>query len=49
MASKKKVRLYWVTTDDHDKAWFIFAESARQARAYHEDYEGTVKGMLTPV
>jgi hypothetical protein len=44
MASRKQVRLYWVTTDDHDEDWFIFAASARQARAYHEDYEGYDKG-----
>jgi|ERR1017187_205826 hypothetical protein len=42
--SKQTVRLYWVTTQDHDEDWFIFAESARQARAYHEDYEGYDKG-----
>ena len=45
MASNKQtVKLYWVTTDDHDEDWFIFADSARQARAYHEDYEGYDKG-----
>ena len=26
------------------ESWFIFAESARQARAYHEHYEGYGKG-----
>jgi hypothetical protein len=36
--------LYWVTTQDHDEDWFIFAESARQARTFHEDYEGYDKG-----
>jgi hypothetical protein len=40
MSSTKQVRLYWVTTADHDEDWFIFAESARQARSYHENYEG---------
>jgi hypothetical protein len=44
MASKKRVRLYWVTTADHAEDWFIFGASARQARAYHEDYEGYDKG-----
>src|ERR1035437_8741841 len=44
MASKKQVRMYWVTTQDHDKDWFIFAESAKSARTYHEDYEGYDKG-----
>ena len=41
---KKQIKLYWVTTDDHAEDWFIFADSARQARAYHEDYEGYSKG-----
>ena len=44
MASTKQIKLYWVSTDDHDEDWFIFAESARQARAYHEHYEGYDKG-----
>jgi hypothetical protein len=44
MAITKQIRLYWVSTHDHDEDWFIFSESARQARAYHEDYEGYGKG-----
>src|ERR1035437_3788836 len=44
MTSTKQIKLYWVTTDDHDEDWFIFAASARSARAYHEDYEGYGKG-----
>ena len=36
--------MYWVTTADHAEDWFIFAESARQARAFHEDHEGYGKG-----
>ena len=44
MASTKQVKLYWVTARDHVEDWFIFAESARQARAYHEHYEGYDKG-----
>jgi hypothetical protein len=44
MASTKQIRLYWVTARDHVEDWFIFAESARQARAYHEHYEGYDKG-----
>jgi hypothetical protein len=45
MASNKQtIRLYWCTAADHDQDWFIFAGSARQARAYHEDYEGYDKG-----
>ena len=42
--STKQVRLYWVTARDHIEDWFVFAESARQARAYHEHYEGYDKG-----
>src|ERR1035437_8838623 len=46
MASNKQqtVKLYWVTARDHVEDWFIFAESARQARAYHERHEGYDKG-----
>ena len=41
MASNKHtVKLYWVTTADHDEDWFILAESARSAKRYHEYYEG---------
>jgi len=42
--SKQAVKLYWVTSQDHDEDWFIFAESASVARAYHEEYEGYGKG-----
>lgn len=45
MASNKlTIKLYWVSSDDHDHDWFIFAESASLARAYHEQYEGYSKG-----
>jgi hypothetical protein len=45
MANKQQaIKLYWVTTDDHDEDWFIFAESASVARAYHEAFEGYGKG-----
>ena len=43
-STKQTIKLYWVTTADHDEDWFIFAGSARQARAYHEHYEGYDKG-----
>ena len=33
-----------MTTDDHDEDWLIFAASAKEARAYHEHYEGYGKG-----
>ena len=45
MASKQQtIKLYWVTARDHDEDWFIFADSARKARAYHEHYQGYDKG-----
>ena len=43
-STKQTIKLYWVTTADHDEDWFIFAESARSARSYHEHYEGYGKG-----
>jgi hypothetical protein len=43
-STKQTIKLYWVTTADHDEDWFIFADSARQARSYHEHYEGYGKG-----
>jgi hypothetical protein len=42
--NKQTVKLYWVTSQDHNQDWFIFAESASVARAYHEHYEGYGKG-----
>jgi hypothetical protein len=44
MAITKQIKLYWVTTADHDHDWFIFAESAGDARAYHEHCEGYDEG-----
>jgi hypothetical protein len=38
--NKQTVNLYWVSTDDHDSDWFIFATTARQALAFHERAEG---------
>ena len=42
--NKPRIKLYWVTTPDHDEDWFIFADSASSAQAYHEHYEGYGKG-----
>jgi hypothetical protein len=39
-AKKLSIHLYWVTTDDHDEDWFIFARTPRIAASYHENYEG---------
>jgi hypothetical protein len=44
MASAKQVRLYWVTARDHVEDWFVFADSAKSARLFHEYYEGYDKG-----
>ncbi len=34
------MKLYWVTTEDHDEDWFIVASSAEEAAEYHEKAEG---------
>jgi hypothetical protein len=34
------MRLYWVTTEDHDEDWFVVAKSAEEASKYHENMEG---------
>ncbi len=34
------MKLYWVTTEDHDEDWFIVAASLEAASKYHEDMEG---------
>ena len=38
------MKLYWVTTEDHDEDWFIVASSPEEASKYHEDMEGYVPG-----
>jgi hypothetical protein len=35
-----KMKLYWVTTDDHHEDWFMIASTAREAAKMHEKYEG---------
>ena len=40
---KSRLKLYWVTTADHDEDWFIFARSKRLAERYHEEYEGYLR------
>ena len=34
------MKLYWVTTEDHDEDWFIVASSPQEASKYHENMEG---------
>ena len=36
----KSMKLYWVTTEDHDEDWFIVASSPEEASKYHENMEG---------
>ena len=34
------MKLYWVTTEDHDEDWFIVAPSPTEASQYFENFEG---------
>src|ERR1700692_4069768 len=34
------INLYWVTTDENEEDWFIFARPRRAAASFHENYEG---------
>ncbi len=34
------MKLYWVTTEDHDEDWFIVASSLNEAEKLHEEMEG---------
>jgi hypothetical protein len=34
------MKLYWVTTADHDEDWFIVANSKKEASRLHEESEG---------
>ena len=34
------MKLYWVTTEDHDEDWFIVASNSKEAAKLHEDMEG---------
>lgn len=38
------MRLYWVTTEDHDEDWFIVASTEKKAAKLHEDMEGYDRG-----
>ncbi len=38
------MKLYWVTTEDHDEDWFIAASSSEEASKYHENMEGYEPG-----
>jgi hypothetical protein len=34
------MKLYWVSTEDHDEDWFVVASSPEEASKYHENMEG---------
>ena len=34
------MKLFWVSTEDHDEDWFVVASSAAEASAFHENLEG---------
>lgn len=38
------MKLYWVTTEDHEEDWFVVAISAKEAAKFHEDMEGYDRG-----
>lgn len=40
MAGKRKMKLYWASTEDHHEDWFIVASTAKKAAKLHEDMEG---------
>ena len=41
------MKLFWVTTEDHDEDWFVVASSAEEACKFHEDLEGYDIGDAT--
>ena len=34
------MKLFWITTEDHDEDWFIVAPSSIEASQYFENFEG---------
>ncbi len=38
------MKLYWVTTEDHDEDWFMVASSLKEAAKLHEEMEGYEPG-----
>jgi len=41
------MKLFWVTTEDHDEDWFVVASSAEEASEFHENVEGYDPGDAT--
>lgn len=34
------MKLYWVTTEDHDEDWFVVAGNSKRAARFFESFEG---------
>ena len=43
----KHLKLYWVTTEDHDEDWFMIASSKNEASKLHEEFEGYDMGIAS--
>ena len=43
----KRMKLYWVTTEDHDEDWFVVESSSKKASRFHEKMEGYNPGDAT--
>jgi hypothetical protein len=41
------MKLYWITTEDHDEDWFVVASSSKKASRFHERMEGYNPGDAT--
>lgn len=38
--SEARMKLYWVTTEEHGEDWFVVAYNAKEAATFHGDVEG---------
>ena len=41
------MKLFWVTTEDHDEDWFVVASNPEEVSRFHEDAEGYDPGDAT--
>jgi hypothetical protein len=41
------MKLYWVTTEEHDEDWFVVNSSSKEASRFHEKMEGYNPGDAT--
>jgi len=39
-ARERRMKLFWITTQDHDEDWFVVAASPHEATTFFETYEG---------